>query len=157
MGQAACDTEQEVWDSSCCYVVDQPKPDYTTWEDKPLLYISGPMTSESNPYTNITRAMEAAYYARARGWSVIIPHLDCLFAMWSAVDSANFYLDNDLNLLDRCDAMLVLPYIVEYKTVDGDLQQTRTSVVLDFAKDRHIPIFTMQTLPLGTDFEKEYL
>ena len=77
--------------------------------------------------------------------------------MWSAVDSANFYLDNDLNLLDRCDAMLVLPYKVEYKTVDGDMQQTGTSVELDFAKDRHIPIFTMQTLPLGTDFEKEYL
>lgn len=123
---------------------------YYNWEDKPLLYISGPMTSEGNPYTNIAQAVWAAQQARYKGWSVIIPHLDCLVEMITGVNNAAWYIDNDLNLIERCDAVCVLPYKTEYK--DG--QQSGTSIELDFAENRNIPIFTLETLPRGEDFDR---
>lgn len=121
--------------------------------DKPLLYISGPMASEGNPYTNINHAVTAAVYARMMGWAVIVPHLDCLYAMMTGIGDAAYYIENDLNQLDRCDAVLVLPYKVEYK--DG--QQSGTSTELDFAEDRDIPIYTVDTLPTGADFDNSRL
>lgn len=121
------------------------------WEnDKPLLYISGPMLSEGNPYTNIRKAVIVAGYARQMGWAVIIPHLDCLFAMISGIKDSEYYIDNDLNQLERCDALLVLPFKVEYK--DGN--QCGTSIELDFAEDRNIPIYTCDSLPTAEEFDK---
>ena len=149
MDEVACETESRA--ESCI------SSDVVAWEDKPLVYISGPMMSEGNAYTNISNAIIAGSFARNRGWSVIVPHLDCLYAMVTGIADAEYYLDNDLNVLSRCDAVLVLPYKKEYSDGDGGpMRQTGTSRELDFAEDQSIPVFTIETLPWAHDFDRAY-
>ena len=118
--------------------------DFVGWIEKPLAYISGPMMSQGNAYVNIKKAIDAAIYARNSGWSVIVPHLDCLFAMVSGIDGADYYLDNDFNQLSRCDAVLVLPFT--------EIPGCGTGQELDFAEFHGIPIYTQDTLPSANVF-----
>lgn len=114
--------------------------------ERPLVYISGPMVSQGNPYVNIKAAIDAGTYARGLGWSVIVPHLDCLSAMVSGINSADYYLDNDFNQLYRCDAVLVLPF--------EEITNCGTAQELDFAEFNGIPIYTQTTLPSANIFTK---
>lgn len=126
------------------------------WKDSPLVYISGPMVSEGNPYVNITDAVLAGVLARQKGWAVIVPHLDCLYAMITGIKDVQYYIDNDLNQLSRCDAVCVLPYKVEYSPDGkGGTNQSGTSTELDFAEDHNIPIFTIETLPTAEEFDAQ--
>lgn len=122
----------------------------TEWKDSPLVYISGPMVSEGNPYVNITDAVLAGVLARQKGWAVIVPHLDCLYAMITGIKDVQYYIENDLNQLSRCDAVCVLPFKVEY---NESKEQSGTSTELDFAEDHNIPIFTVETLPTAAEFD----
>jgi len=123
--------------------------DFVNFREKPLLYISGPMASQGNPYANIKTAIELGAWARECGWAVIVPHLDCLFTMVTGIKRASYYLDNDFNLLSRCDAVCVLPYI---ETQDAAGVKCGTAQELDFAELNGIPIYTSQTLPSGSVF-----
>ena len=149
MDEATCDKEQEVGYCSSGNVT--VSTNTKEWADKPLIYISGPMMSEGHAYVNISHAIVAGHYARSRGWAVIIPQLDCLYSMVTGITDREHYMDNDLNLLSRCDAVLVLPYKVEI----SNGQQTGTSEELDFAEDHNIPIYTLETLPLASDFDRD--
>jgi nucleoside 2-deoxyribosyltransferase len=123
----------------------------STWEEKdekPLVYISGPMVSTGDPYVNIHNAIWAGEYARERGWAVIVPHLDSLVAMVTGIGSAEHYLDNDYNLIDRCDAIMLTTMPPTKESMSG------TEREVDFAEFRGIPVYTKDTLPTASDFDK---
>lgn len=128
-------------------------PEGEWWPDdsseRPMVYISGPMVCEGDPYVNIRNAVLAGADARARGWSIIVSHLDSITAMITGVSNAKHYLDNDYNQIARCDAVLILPI----KTADP---KAGTNRELDFAERMNIPIFTLETLPTGTEFDLQY-
>lgn len=120
------------------------------WKDSPLLYISGPMTSEGHPYANIGIAVKAASWARKLGWAVLIPQLNALAEMITSDDNTINILNNDFNLLIRCDAVLVLPYTKEHTDTGaftGVAQELNLAELLD------IPIYTPGTLPTGPEFD----
>lgn len=123
------------------------------WEakyEKPLLYVSGPMVSGGDPYVNVHNAIKAGEYARSLGWAVIVSHLDSIVAMVNGVASPDYYLDNDFNLIDRCDAVLLLPFEVAYKA-DGSMTGTEKEIA--FAEFRGLPVYTEDTLPCAHRFD----
>ena len=132
MGQTS-DTKVEGERSSRCRYV-----------EKPLLYIAGPMLSSGNAYTNIADAIWAGEDARYMGWAVLVPHLDCLTAMVTNKGDGNYYLDNDFNLLSRCDAVCMLPH--------GNNPDCGAAQELDLAESLGIPIYTRNTLPTAEEF-----
>jgi nucleoside 2-deoxyribosyltransferase len=122
------------------------------WKDKPLLYIAGPMLSEGNPYRNIHVAVNYAQWVAQMGWAVQIPQLNALAEMISGdVDLVNI-LDNDFNLLSRCDAVLMLPHTIEIK--DG--VKTGMAQEMDLAESLDIPIYSLGTLPTAEQFNSMY-
>jgi nucleoside 2-deoxyribosyltransferase len=125
----------------------------STWEEKnekPLVYISGPMINGGDPYVNIHNAIKAGEFARQLGWAVIIPHLDSLVAMVTGIASAEYYLDNDYNIIDRCDAVLLLPCKMERK--GGMMSGTEKEI--DFAETRGIPVYTFDSFPNALTFNR---
>lgn len=110
---------------------------------RPLLYVSGPIYSEGMVPLNVRAAVLAAEEAYEKGWAPHIPHLDVLVPLITGNIARARYMDVDLALLHKCDAMLVLPYTIEYT----NQEQTGTSEELDFAEDNGIPVYTLETLP----------
>lgn len=108
-----------------------------TWT-RPLLYVSGPMVSEGNPYENIYRAVMAAMKAYEKGWSPHIPHLDCLISMITGKSDIKMFYDMDRSQIKASVAILVLPYTVE---------ESGTGMEVSFAEDCGKPIYTEETLP----------
>lgn len=95
---------------------------------KPLVYISGPFTS--NPTANTHRACRIWDSLRARGcMTPICPH-------WSLIQdtliplSHQQWIDYDLEILARCDAVLRL---------DGD--SVGADIEVSYANDNGIPVF----------------
>lgn len=111
---------------------------------RPICYISGPMLSEGNAYSNIGDAIELGEIAYERGWAPFIPHLDCLVTMVTGNDDRDRYLAVDFSILAKCDCVCVLPYKLE-ENADGS--RTGTSLEIDFAETRGIPVYTEETLP----------
>lgn len=118
----------------------EPKPKHQL---RPVVYIAGPMLSEGNAYTNIRNAILAGEYVYSRGWAPIIPHLNCLVSMVTGESDPGKYLQIDLSILSKCDAMFLLPYTVASK--DGVLSGTHQEV--DFAEENNIPVYNESSLP----------
>lgn len=130
-----------------------PSGNVEEWKEKPLLYISGPMTSEGHPYNNIHNAVVIASLATKLGWAVQIPHLNALAEMITGDKDTINILDNDFNLLSRCDAVLVLPYT---KEINDRGRPAGVAQELDLAESLDIPVYTVLTLPNGRDFDAMY-
>ena len=95
------------------------------------VYVAGPLSASTRikEISNIHHAFSVAEAIHERGWLPIIPHLFCLWHHFYPHDRT-FWLELDLQLLSRCNAMVRI-----IGTSEGsDLEAL-------FAKDQGIPIF----------------
>lgn len=76
---------------------------------KPVVYVAGPYRgpTEAQVFANILAAREAALGLWRAGFAPICPHLNSFF-MGGAVTDSDF-LQGDIEILARCDALLLLP------------------------------------------------
>ena len=78
---------------------------------RPVIYIAGPYRSDLGTYgvkKNIDRAWSVARKLWALGFAVICPHTNTAHMDGHGVSSQDF-LDGDLEILRRCDGILMLP------------------------------------------------
>lgn len=75
-----------------------------------IIYVAGPYRAPSwnGVWDNIMRARAAARELWTKGWAVICPHANSIFMDGPEVPTGSF-LAGDLEILRRCDAVLMLP------------------------------------------------
>jgi len=75
---------------------------------KKLIYIAGPLHGSGTVEANVKNAVEAGEVLRAQGFLTYVPHLNVL---WSMIHQhvAEWWLENDHEILSRCDGLLRLP------------------------------------------------
>lgn len=75
---------------------------------RPLVYIAGPYrgVKEAAVFENIVRAREAAVQLWRMGFVPICPHLNSMLMGGSSSDET--FLLGDLDILQRCDAVLLI-------------------------------------------------
>jgi hypothetical protein len=65
--------------------------------------------------------------------------------MVTGIGDSNHYLDNDFNMLSRCDAVLVLPF--------EEILGCGTGQELDLAEHLGIPVYTQNYIPTASVFQ----
>ncbi len=98
-----------------------------------LIYVAGPYRGDVDG--NIKRAEAAAVELWRRGWAVICPHKNTAhFEQYENVDSisAGAWLQGDLTMLQRCNAMFLLK---GWENSDGSVEEFRHAIKWD------IPVF----------------
>lgn len=100
-----------------------------------LIYIAGPYraTDESTVADNIAVARKAAIAVWEMGHVAICPHLNTANFEDDCNVDIETYLDGDLEILRRCDAILMLRW---YTLSEGAMGEMR------FAQERGIPVYT---------------
>ncbi len=106
-----------------------------------LVYVAGPYRA-TNPKTgksdawgvqsNIMRAMGLALEVWKAGGAALCPHANTMFYQDAAGINDEVWLNGDLVMLERCDAILMTP---DYERSSGARAE------LDHAKMRGIPVF----------------
>lgn len=76
---------------------------------KPLIYVAGPLTGSGSWFGNVNKAVETGDQLAAMGYGVFIPHLNCLWEFVKADHDYEFWLDQDMVVLERCDALYRIP------------------------------------------------
>lgn len=99
---------------------------------KKVIYIAGPFRAENSwkIENNIRIAETFAYKIWSMGAAVICPHANTRFFHGSLPD--NVWLDGDMAILNKCDAIVMLPFWFESQGAKKELE---------FAKSINIPIF----------------
>ena len=106
---------------------------------RPIVYLAGPYTDEDSTVmqARMTLHQKTACALAQRGMSVISP-----ISQWAPVakfympeesESRNFWMEQDLPLLTKCDAMVLLPLF-------GWTESRGTGAEIAIAEARHIPI-----------------
>lgn len=95
-----------------------------------VIYISGKYTI-GNTKENINKAREMAIKVWESGFTALCPHLNSGHFESNDISYDDF-IKGDLELLNRCDAILMLP---EWEESKG------ANLEFEFARDFHIPIF----------------
>ena len=74
-----------------------------------IAYISGPYRSDTADgiYQNIQTAREVARNYWYSGYAVICPHMNTAFM--DGADTDEMFLDGDLEILKRCDVIVMIP------------------------------------------------
>ena len=74
-----------------------------------VIYVAGPYRSESENgvFENIMRARREAEKFWREGWAVICPHTNSIF-MGSRLGGDEKFIEGDLEILARCDAIFML-------------------------------------------------
>ena len=103
----------------------------------PVVYVAGPYraSSECSLYNNIEEARNAAQDVWAMGAVALCPHLNTAF--FGGVVPDDQFLDGDLVLISRCDAVLLLP---TWRNSEGATAERW------FAFGNDIPVFEEQEL-----------
>lgn len=104
-----------------------------------IIYISGKYTGKTEAETieNIAAARKVAVELWEKGFTVICPHLNTsLFETDCNVDYAT-YLKGYLEILARCDAMILLP---NWEQSEG------ANIEYDFAVAHYIPVYTYPSI-----------
>ena len=96
---------------------------------KPLVYIAGPLHTSGIELENCRRAILQAERLLALGFAVFVPHFTALWHFVSPHPPA-FFIENDLEILARCDAMFRLPG----ESRGSDAEEA-------YAKEHEIPVF----------------
>lgn len=96
---------------------------------KVLAYIAGPIHGSGTVEENVHKAMKTSDELRALGVRTYLPHLNTLGNMITP-HSAEHWMDNDLEILSRCDVLLRLP---------GDSKGSDEEVA--YCKSAGIPVF----------------
>jgi hypothetical protein len=75
-----------------------------------IIYTAGPYRGDgwNAVFENIVRARTAARKLWLRGWAVICPHANTLFMDGPEIPAVSF-IEGDLEIIARCDAILMLP------------------------------------------------
>lgn len=75
-----------------------------------IIYTAGPYRGDgwNAVFENIVRARTAARQLWLRGWAVICPHANTLFMDGPEIPAMSF-IEGDLEIIARCDAILMLP------------------------------------------------
>lgn len=78
-----------------------------------VIYVAGKYRGESERevFDNIIHARSAALKLWNEGWAVICPHTNCMF-MGSQMFN-NAFMEGDLEILKRCDAIYLLEGFIE--------------------------------------------
>ncbi len=99
-----------------------------------IIYISGKYTGKTLEETNenIEYAKKVAIYLWDRGYVALCPHTNSPHAESECSATYDDYLNGDLELLSRCDAIVMLS---NWNFSNG------AKVELEFAKANNIPIF----------------
>lgn len=97
-----------------------------------VIYIAGPFRGNSawDIEQNIRRAEELSLEVWKRGMVALCPHCNTRFFQGAAPDEV--WLDGDLEMLRRCDAVLLAP---------GHERSEGTKAEIAYAKERGIPVF----------------
>jgi Domain of unknown function (DUF4406) len=101
-----------------------------------LVYIGGPFRSRSTPYNhweqeqNVRQAEELALQVWKLGAVAIAPH--SLTRFWQGALPDETWLEGDLEILSRCDAMLLVP---------GWEQSAGTRAEVAYATHNFIPVY----------------
>jgi hypothetical protein len=74
----------------------------------PLVYVSGPLTGSGTFLGNVRNALTVAKALIDRGCAVVVPHEHVLLELLAPEDY-EYWLQYDLRLLARCDAVYRLP------------------------------------------------
>jgi hypothetical protein len=99
-----------------------------------VIYVAGKYLGKSNweTYLNIHKARVAAEKLWNDGWAVICPHSNTAFFDGSGVEDKNnpngnwaMWLNGDLEILARCDAIYVLDNWEESKGATMELYEAR--------------------------------
>jgi len=96
---------------------------------KPLVYVAGPLHTSGIELENCRRAILQAERLLSLGFAVVVPHLNSLWHFASPHPPA-FFIENDLEILARCDAMFRLP---------GESKGSDAEEI--FAGEHEIPVF----------------
>ncbi len=105
-----------------------------------VLYIAGPYRSPDGwhaVWENIMRARAAARRAWLKGWAVICPHTNSIMMDGTDVEDRTF-LDGDLEILGRCDALLAIP---GWEKSEGAKREILV------AENMGIPVYTGAEIP----------
>ena len=77
-----------------------------------LLYIAGPFNHEDTIHgiaRNIIAASEVALEAARKGWMPLCPHKNTSDFQHATDIPASFWYEGDIEILKRCDAVLLIP------------------------------------------------
>lgn len=99
----------------------------------PMIYVAGPYTGDV--VANIQRAEEVSITLIRNGWHVITPHKNTAgyeqYENGTTITKST-WLEMDLNILERCDAMYVMD---DYRASPGTMGE------IGFAIEQCIPVY----------------
>lgn len=108
---------------------------------KKLAYVAGPYRDSRGEYyvkQNIRAAEDVAVQLWAAGFAVICPHMNSAFLGGVYGLSDDVWLEGDLEILSRCDMIIVLP---SWQFSDGTIKEINKAEelgidILYWAKDK---------------------
>ena len=103
-----------------------------------LLYVAGPYRGDT--VTNIWNARKAAVKLWQWGNAVICPHLNTAHFEYDCGVPDQVYLDGDLEILSRCDSIVMLPGWEKSQGAIGELE---------FAKALKLKVYYWDQLSLS--------
>ena len=113
-----------------------------------LVYLAGPIRPKDGKTMeqNVAEAKEVALSLWQAGYTVICPHAntDLPISLADKAAEENVWLNGDLEILARCNALIVLPNWRGSKGTEGELS---------FANKRGIPVYEYPDLPKKTPTE----
>lgn len=126
---------------------------YSAMKSRPWLYISGPMRGKkgSAAWANCGDGIRIATVAWRAGWQPIVPQLNGTWEMVTGVldtaasDGANGWMDLDISLLTRCDALARYPGESEGADREWDLMSRVDKVTFKVPLDPIIAEFPKPT------------
>lgn len=102
-----------------------------------IVYTAGPYRGDV--LGNILQARKVAIELWEKGYTVICPHMNTAFFDFDCSVDNSVYLAGDLEILERCDAIVMLP---NWEQSDGARAE------LDFAQRMNIPDYKYPNMPL---------
>jgi hypothetical protein len=93
-----------------------------------IAYLSGKYTGDVD--ANIAKAREAAIELWERGYTVVCPHLNTAHFEQDCKIPYERYIEGDLEILSRCDLIVMLPNYEESKGAIGELEFARQRGIL---------------------------
>jgi hypothetical protein len=110
-----------------------PDKTYDQWAELPLIYVAGPYTVE-DPVVNTNNAIQLANELLMSGLCVPhVPHQNIVFHL-VCPHPYHVWLGLDVNVLDRCDALLW-----DSEWLPGESKGATLEV--EFAEKRGIPVY----------------
>ncbi len=108
----------------------------------PLLYIAGPY-SDPDPIhgieQNVSRASAIALEAWRAGWVAVCPHKNTYPFHYCTDIPESVWLEGDIELLKRCDAILMIPGWHRSKGAGNEQRVAQRAGIMIFYYDEGMP------------------